>query len=81
MGLLGKKKKVSKVSKNLSQLMNKWQAVKQEEEERANEEDPFNLEAVEKKKTAEIEEWRLNQLKSGEAENNANFQVRMKEVV
>lgn len=74
-GLLGKKKKVSKVSKSMSKLMNKWQAVKQEEEERMIEEDCFNVEAIEKRKIADIEEWKLSQLRSGDAENNANFQV------
>ncbi|GMH36316.1 hypothetical protein BSKO_04184 [Bryopsis sp. KO-2023] len=74
MGLLGKKKKISKASKTLSKLMNQWQAVKQKEEEQVSEEDPFNMEAVERKRVAEMEEWRLNQLRSGEAENNANFQ-------
>jgi hypothetical protein len=32
--------------------------------------------ALERKKLAEAEEWRLQQLRTGQAADNANFQVR-----
>lgn len=47
-----------------------------EEAEQAAEEVAADPHAVERKKLAEAEEWRLQQLRTGQAGANANFQVR-----
>lgn len=46
-----------------------------EEAEQAAEEVAADPHAVERKKLAEAEEWRLQQLRTGQAAANANFQV------
>ncbi|MCI18913.1 putative WW domain-containing protein, partial [Trifolium medium] len=50
-----------------------WKAAKEELLE--EEEEPESvLEALERKRQREIEEWRAKQIASGEAKDNANFQ-------
>ncbi|KAK4363928.1 hypothetical protein RND71_015286 [Anisodus tanguticus] len=60
-------------NKKVSSLVDKWKAAKEElhaeEEERES-----ALEKLEKKRQREIEEWRAQQIASGEAKANANFQ-------
>ncbi|CAH1450992.1 unnamed protein product [Lactuca virosa] len=59
-------------NKKVSGLVDKWKAVKEELHE---EEEPENaLEALEKKKQRGIEQWRAQQIATGEAKDNANFQ-------
>ncbi|CAL5052519.1 unnamed protein product [Urochloa decumbens] len=59
-------------NKKVSSLVDKWKAAK--EELRDEEEEPESaLEALERKRQKEIEEWRKQQLASGEAQENANF--------
>ncbi|GAB4845895.1 hypothetical protein Ancab_024899 [Ancistrocladus abbreviatus] len=75
----GKKRKVSVVSslksnKKVSSLVDKWKAAKEELHEQEEEEPENALEILEKKRHREIEEWRAQQLASGEARDNANFQ-------
>ncbi|XP_055807531.1 uncharacterized protein LOC129876198 isoform X2 [Solanum dulcamara] len=76
--VLRKKRTVGVVStlrsnKKVSSLVDKWKAAKEElhaeEEERES-----ALEKLEKKRQREIEEWRAQQIASGEAKDNANFQ-------
>lgn len=60
-------------SKKVSSLVNKWKAAK--EELRGDEEEPENAyEMLERKRQKEIEEWHAQQIASGEAKDNANFQ-------
>lgn len=66
-------------SGKVSALMNKWSAVRQDlnDEERARaaaEEAAFDADALERRKQLEIEEWRMQQLRSGQAGDNPNFQ-------
>ncbi|TVU11580.1 hypothetical protein EJB05_45174, partial [Eragrostis curvula] len=59
-------------NKKVSSLVDKWKAAK--EELRDEEEEPEDaLEALERKRQKEIEEWRKQQIASGEAQENANF--------
>ncbi|KAL6596605.1 hypothetical protein ACP70R_047248 [Stipagrostis hirtigluma subsp. patula] len=59
-------------NKKVSSLVDKWKAAK--EELRDEEEEPESaLEALERKRQKEIEEWRKQQIASGEAKENANF--------
>lgn len=73
-----KKRSVTSVSslrsnKKVSSLVDKWKAAK--EELQGEEEEPRSaLEILEKKKQREIEEWYAQQIASGEAKDNANFQ-------
>ncbi|KAL9235240.1 hypothetical protein vseg_010018 [Gypsophila vaccaria] len=73
-----KKPKVSVASsfrsnKKVSSLVDKWKAAKEElEEEEERRETP--LEILERKRQREIEDWRAQQIASGEAKENANFQ-------
>jgi hypothetical protein len=46
-----------------------------EEEEKDEGEELPDAEALQRKRLREAEEWRLQQLRSGEADDNANFQV------
>jgi hypothetical protein len=60
--------------------MNQWSSVRKglEEEERRQaqaEQDAFDPKVQERKKKQEIEKWKSEQLRSGLAEENANFQV------
>ncbi|XP_073157114.1 uncharacterized protein [Henckelia pumila] len=60
-------------NKKLSSLVNKWKAAKEELHE--EEEEPENAyEMLERKRQREIEEWQTEQIASGEAKDNANFQ-------
>lgn len=60
-------------NKKVSSLVDKWKAAKEELHE--EEEEPENTyEMLEKKRQREIEEWRAQQIASGEAKDNANFQ-------
>ncbi|KAL6909662.1 hypothetical protein ACP4OV_001321 [Aristida adscensionis] len=59
-------------NKKVSSLVDKWKAAK--EELRDEEDEPESaLEALERKRQKEIEEWRKQQIASGEAKENANF--------
>lgn len=62
-----------KSNKKVSSLVDKWKAAKEELHE--EEDEPENAyEMLEKKRQREIEEWRAQQIASGEAKDNANFQ-------
>ncbi|KAK9673717.1 hypothetical protein RND81_12G185400 [Saponaria officinalis] len=73
-----KKPKVSVASsfgsnKKVSSMVDKWKAAKEElQEEEERRETP--LEILERKRQREIEDWRAQQIASGEAKENANFQ-------
>ncbi|KAK6123849.1 hypothetical protein DH2020_042405 [Rehmannia glutinosa] len=73
-----KKRTVAVVStlrsnKKVSSLVDKWKAAKEElHEEEEEPEDAYEI--LEKKRQREIEEWRAQQIASGEAKVNANFQ-------
>ncbi|XP_021740742.1 formin-binding protein 4-like isoform X1 [Chenopodium quinoa] len=74
-----KKPKVSVTSslrsnKKVSGLVDKWKAAKEELQEEEKEERKTPLEMLEKKRQREIEGWRAQQIASGEAKENANFQ-------
>ncbi|KNA12160.1 hypothetical protein SOVF_128280 isoform A [Spinacia oleracea] len=74
-----KKPKVSVTSslrsnKKVSGLVDKWKAAKEELREEEKEECITPLEILEKKRQREIEGWRAQQIASGEAKENANFQ-------
>ncbi|KAM7250698.1 hypothetical protein ACFE04_022581 [Oxalis oulophora] len=61
-------------NKKVSSLVDKWKAAKEELNE-ADEEEPTNaLVILEKKRQREIEEWKAQQIATGEAKENANFQ-------
>ncbi|GLT83746.1 hypothetical protein SLE2022_020180 [Rubroshorea leprosula] len=61
-------------SKKVSILVDKWKAAKEELNE-VEEDEPANAyEILEMKRQQEIEEWRAQQIASGEAKDNANFQ-------
>uniref|UniRef100_A0A061QH10 Ww domain-containing isoform 1 n=1 Tax=Tetraselmis sp. GSL018 TaxID=582737 RepID=A0A061QH10_9CHLO len=73
------KKKSRKLPKAADKLLSKWQAVREAEREaekikEAAESELFDPEALERKRLREAEEWRLKQLATGEAAENANFQ-------
>ena len=62
-------------------MMSQWSTVRkdlEDEEERAAraEAEAFDPEAQERKRRRQIEEWKAEQLRSGQAEDNANFLVR-----
>ncbi|GKV36492.1 hypothetical protein SLEP1_g44618 [Rubroshorea leprosula] len=61
-------------SKKVSILVDKWKAAKEELNE-VEEDKPANAyEILEMKRQREIEEWRAQQIASGEVKDNANFQ-------
>ncbi|GBG72434.1 hypothetical protein CBR_g12012 [Chara braunii] len=69
----------SYANKKVSSLLSKWQAAKEEmmqrEDEVSDEERAlYDPDALERKREKEIEEWRRQQLASGEALENSNFQ-------
>ncbi|MCD7456140.1 hypothetical protein HAX54_030715 [Datura stramonium] len=77
--VLRKKRTVGVVStlksnKKVSSLVDKWKAAKEELHAEEEEERESALEKLEKKRQREIEEWRAQQIASGEAKDNANFQ-------
>lgn len=77
--VLRKKRTVGVVStlrsnKKVSSLVDKWKAAKEELHAVEEEERESALEKLEKKRQREIEEWRAQQIASGEAKDNANFQ-------
>ncbi|CAN4097135.1 unnamed protein product [Withania somnifera] len=61
-------------NKKVSSLVDKWKAAKEELHEVEEEERESALEKLEKKRQREIEEWRAQQIASGEAKDNVNFQ-------
>ncbi|XWS51699.1 hypothetical protein CRYUN_Cryun11dG0006000 [Craigia yunnanensis] len=63
-----------RANKKVSSLVDKWKAVKEELHENAEDEPENVYEILEKKRQREIEEWHAQQLASGEAKDNANFQ-------
>ncbi|GFP89108.1 hypothetical protein PHJA_001054500 [Phtheirospermum japonicum] len=73
-----KKRTVAVVStlrsnKKVSSLVDKWKAAKEElHEEEEEPEDTYEI--LERKRKREIEQWRAQQIASGEAKDNANFQ-------
>ncbi|XP_027172591.1 uncharacterized protein LOC113772203 [Coffea eugenioides] len=73
-----KKRTVAVVSslrsnKKVSSLVDKWKAAKEELQE--DEKEPENAyEILEKKRQRQIKEWHAQQIASGEAQENANFQ-------
>ncbi|KAL5548753.1 hypothetical protein UlMin_003984 [Ulmus minor] len=74
----GKKRSVAvapslRSNKKVSSLVDKWKAAKEELLE--DEEEPENAcEFLERKRQKEIEQWHAQQIASGEAKDNANFQ-------
>lgn len=77
--LRSKKRTVAAVStlksnKKVSSLVDKWKAAKEELHEDEEDEPENTYEMLEKKRQREIEEWRAQQIASGEAKVNANFQ-------
>uniref|UniRef100_A0A3Q7IAW7 WW domain-containing protein n=1 Tax=Solanum lycopersicum TaxID=4081 RepID=A0A3Q7IAW7_SOLLC len=77
--VLRKKRTVGVVStlrsnKKVSSLVDKWKAAKEELHAEEEEERESALDKLEKKRQREIEEWRAQQIASGEAKDNANFQ-------
>eukprot|EP00850_Spirogloea_muscicola_P021361 SM000246S08204 [mRNA] locus=s246:179826:184215:+ [translate_table: standard] len=60
-------------NKRVSSLLNKWKAAKEELQE-SDQEEQDTVEAREIKRLKELEEWRRQQLASGGALENANFQ-------
>ncbi|KAF3616181.1 hypothetical protein FXO38_34701 [Capsicum annuum] len=61
-------------NKKVSSLVDKWKAAKEELHAEEEEERESALEKLERKRQREIEEWRAQQMASGEAKDNANFQ-------
>ncbi|XP_062078974.1 uncharacterized protein LOC133783376 isoform X2 [Humulus lupulus] len=59
-------------NKKVSSLVDKWKAAKEELLEDEEPENPYEM--LEKKRQREIEEWKAQQIASGEAKDNANFQ-------
>lgn len=55
-------------------MVDKWKAAKEELHEDEEDEPENTYEMLEKKRQREIEEWRAQQIASGEAKVNANFQ-------
>ncbi|PSR95257.1 Formin-binding protein [Actinidia chinensis var. chinensis] len=77
--LRSKKRTVAAVStlksnKKVSSLVDKWKAAKEELHEDEEDEPENAYEILEKKRQREIEEWRAQQIASGDARANANFQ-------
>ncbi|GER32465.1 WW domain-containing protein [Striga asiatica] len=76
--LRGKKRTVAvattlRSNKKVSSLVDKWKAAKEELQEKEEEpEDAYEI--LERKRKREIEAWRAQQIASGEAKENANFQ-------
>ncbi|XP_024539755.1 formin-binding protein 4 isoform X1 [Selaginella moellendorffii] len=67
---------VSKTSK-MSSLVNKWMAAKQElheSDDEDGEKELYDHEAIERKRQREIDDWRREQIASGQALDNVNFQ-------
>ncbi|WVZ81448.1 hypothetical protein U9M48_028823 [Paspalum notatum var. saurae] len=60
-------------NKKVSSLVDKWKAAKEELRDEEEDEPESALEALERKRQKEIEEWRKQQIASGEAQENANF--------
>ncbi|KAJ1259061.1 hypothetical protein BS78_10G124400 [Paspalum vaginatum] len=60
-------------NKKVSSLVDKWKAAKEELRDEEEDEPESALEALERKRRKEIEEWRKQQIASGEAQENANF--------
>ncbi|XP_077237545.1 WW domain-containing protein isoform X2 [Tasmannia lanceolata] len=61
-------------NKKVSSLVDKWKAAKEELHGDEDDEPENAYEILEKKRQREIEEWRAQQIASGEAQANANFQ-------
>ncbi|CAI6008922.1 unnamed protein product, partial [Closterium sp. NIES-65] len=70
-------------TKKVSSLVNKWKAAKEEldeermrreQEEEERERALYDGEVIGKERQKKIEEWKQQQLQTGEAEENANFQ-------
>ncbi|KAF8031748.1 hypothetical protein BT93_D0841 [Corymbia citriodora subsp. variegata] len=61
-------------NKKVSSMVDKWKAAKEELQEDDEDEAKTALALLEKKRQREIEEWRAQQIASGEAKENANFQ-------
>ncbi|XP_038690579.1 formin-binding protein 4-like isoform X2 [Tripterygium wilfordii] len=77
--LRSKKRKVASAAslrsnKKVSSLVDKWKAAKEELNESEEDEPENALEILEKKRQREIKEWYAQQIASGEARDNANFQ-------
>ncbi|KAJ4977462.1 hypothetical protein NE237_002568 [Protea cynaroides] len=75
----GKKRTVAvaptlRSNKKVSSLVDKWKAVKEELYEDEEDEPETAYELLEKKRRKEIEVWHAQQIASGEAKDNANFQ-------
>ncbi|KAF8779135.1 hypothetical protein HU200_002808 [Digitaria exilis] len=62
-------------NKKVSSLVDKWKAAKEElhGDDDDDDEPESALEALERKRQKEIEEWRKQQIATGEAQENANF--------
>ncbi|XP_076882586.1 uncharacterized protein LOC143531088 isoform X2 [Bidens hawaiensis] len=63
-----------RANKKVSGLVDKWMAVKEELHEDEEDEPENALEVLKKKRQREIEQWHAQQIASGEAKDNANFQ-------
>lgn len=61
-------------NKKVSSLVNKWKAAKEELHDDEEDEPESAYDILEKKRQREIEKWRKQQIASGEAKDNANFQ-------
>ncbi|KAK9057174.1 hypothetical protein SSX86_024541 [Deinandra increscens subsp. villosa] len=61
-------------NKKVSGLVDKWKAVKEKLHEDEEDEPENALDFLEKKRQREIEQWHAQQIASGEAKDNANFQ-------
>ncbi|KAL5737250.1 hypothetical protein ACOSP7_030011 [Xanthoceras sorbifolium] len=61
-------------NKKVSSLVDKWKAAKEELNDNEEDEPENAYEVLEKKRQREIEVWRAQQIASGEAKDNANFQ-------
>ncbi|KAK9131579.1 hypothetical protein Sjap_012066 [Stephania japonica] len=62
-----------RANKKVSSLVDKWKAAKEELHEDEDDEPGNAYEILERKRQREIEEWRVQQIASGEAKENANF--------
>ncbi|AQK83915.1 WW domain-containing protein [Zea mays] len=60
-------------NKKVSSLVDKWKAAKEELRDEEEDEPETALEALERKRQKEIEEWRKQQIAFGHAQENANF--------
>uniref|UniRef100_A0A0D9WPI0 WW domain-containing protein n=1 Tax=Leersia perrieri TaxID=77586 RepID=A0A0D9WPI0_9ORYZ len=74
----GKKRAVAvatslRSNKKVSSLVDKWKAAKEELRDEEDEEPESALDALERKRQKDIDEWRKQQIASGEAQENANF--------